>query len=210
MFHEALRLHLSGLFQRACDACDFFKGYDHLAKGNITGYRDVHSKNLSEIKELLENWASRGKVLGKYQIYSRCGQLRDSVLNLGCSIALGYLWGLPGVLGGILISQLVVVVSWKPYFLFTRGFKESPVEYVRRRSCLFLVTLVSATGSWFLLHQFLSFDAKSWLDWIFDASIATATYGAISFCFFFILFPYFRNFVTRFAVQLLQKLRTKG
>ena len=56
----------------------------------------------------------------------------EAMLNLGLSILLGYYYGLTGILSGVLISSLVIVYSWKPYFLYKKGFKENMVEYVLR------------------------------------------------------------------------------
>jgi O-antigen/teichoic acid export membrane protein len=47
----------------------------------------------------------------------------EAVLNLGLSIALGSMFGLRGVLAGVLISLLVVVKGWKPWFFFSRWLK---------------------------------------------------------------------------------------
>lgn len=54
----------------------------------------------------------------------------EAVLNLGCSIGLGYFYGLHGILAGVIISQLLVIFTWKPYFLFTRGLKEPIGLYI--------------------------------------------------------------------------------
>ena len=54
----------------------------------------------------------------------------EAILNLGLSILLGYYYGLTGILSGVLISSLVIVYSWKPYFLYKKGFNENIVEYV--------------------------------------------------------------------------------
>lgn len=50
--------------------------------------------------------------------------LAESLLNIGCSVALGYVWGLNGIIVGIIISQVCIICLWKPYFLFTQGFKD--------------------------------------------------------------------------------------
>ncbi len=42
----------------------------------------------------------------------------EAVINIGLSIALGSLWGLHGVLLGVLVSLVAIVLGWKPYFLF--------------------------------------------------------------------------------------------
>ena len=54
----------------------------------------------------------------------------EAILNLGFSIGLGYFYGLHGILTGVIISQLIIIFTWKPYFLFTRGMKEPIWIYV--------------------------------------------------------------------------------
>lgn len=55
----------------------------------------------------------------------------EAVLNIGMSIILGAVWGLNGVLGGVLISLIVVVLGWKPYFLFYNEFKGYYKWYIK-------------------------------------------------------------------------------
>lgn len=53
----------------------------------------------------------------------------EACINIGCSIWFGYLWGLPGILVGVLLSLLLIIFLWKPYFLFGWGFKISVLHY---------------------------------------------------------------------------------
>lgn len=55
----------------------------------------------------------------------------ESILNIGLSILLGYHWGLNGILSGVLISQILVIKIWKPYFLFKNGFKGYMFRYLK-------------------------------------------------------------------------------
>lgn len=48
--------------------------------------------------------------------------LIEAILNVGLSILLGHYFGLPGILTGVLISLFIVIVCWKPYYLFAKGF----------------------------------------------------------------------------------------
>lgn len=50
----------------------------------------------------------------------------EAVINLSVAIGLGYLWDIAGVQCGTLTSTLIIVYGWKPYFLYTRGFKRNP------------------------------------------------------------------------------------
>lgn len=47
----------------------------------------------------------------------------EALLNLGLSVLLGYYWGLHGILCGVIISLVLIVFIWKPYFLFRYGLK---------------------------------------------------------------------------------------
>jgi O-antigen/teichoic acid export membrane protein len=50
----------------------------------------------------------------------------EAVINLSSAILLGHYFGIAGVLSGNTISTLIIIYVWKPYFLFTRGFKLKP------------------------------------------------------------------------------------
>jgi O-antigen/teichoic acid export membrane protein len=50
----------------------------------------------------------------------------EGAINLMGAIALGYFFDIAGVLAGGVISTLIIIYGWKPYFLFTRGLKENP------------------------------------------------------------------------------------
>ena len=56
--------------------------------------------------------------------------ITETALNIGLSVLLGYWWGLHGVLSGVLVSLLLIVFLWKPYFLFRYGIEESIKEYI--------------------------------------------------------------------------------
>lgn len=55
--------------------------------------------------------------------------LTEASLNIGFSVLLGYLWGLNGIIIGILISQIAIISLWKPYFLFKEGFHEKAKRF---------------------------------------------------------------------------------
>ena len=47
----------------------------------------------------------------------------ETAINIGMSVLLGYFFGLQGVLLGVLISLLLIIFCWKPYFLFRKGLR---------------------------------------------------------------------------------------
>lgn len=45
----------------------------------------------------------------------------EAGINIGCSILLGYYWGLNGIIGRSNFKFIVIIFCWKPYFLFRHG-----------------------------------------------------------------------------------------
>ena len=125
--------------------------------------------------------------------------IAEVVLNLGTACVAGYYWGLPGVLLGGIVSQLLIVNIWKPYFLFHEGFKESVWQYW---GGLFRILLLVG-GPMFLIYSltghFESFvSPATWLGWIGYSSIIFLSYAIITFILMFSLVSGFRTFVLRF------------
>lgn len=50
----------------------------------------------------------------------------EAAINIGGCLLFGYFWGISGVILGTLLSTILIVCIWKPYFLFTKGFYQSP------------------------------------------------------------------------------------
>ena len=53
----------------------------------------------------------------------------ELIINVGVTIICGLQWGIIGILIGKLASLIPIVVIWKPYYLFTSGFKISVRHY---------------------------------------------------------------------------------
>lgn len=51
----------------------------------------------------------------------------EGIINLSVTISVAIHWGIVGILLGKIVSTLLIVVCWKPYYLFTQGLKE-PVK----------------------------------------------------------------------------------
>jgi O-antigen/teichoic acid export membrane protein len=53
----------------------------------------------------------------------------ELIINVSITIIGGLKWGIIGILLGKIVSLLAIVVLWKPYYLFTSGFKKSVSIY---------------------------------------------------------------------------------
>ena len=80
----------------------------------------------------------------------------EAVINISIAIGAGYYYGLLGVVLGIAVSSLLIVVIWKPYFLYREGFKEKVWKYwINIGRYLGIMVLC-----WAILHPLL---ASGWL-----------------------------------------------
>lgn len=112
----------------------------------------------------------------------------------------GSIWGLPGVLCGPLISTIVIVYMWKPYFLFSKGLKKSVLHYIKE-FCLHLIAiliayLIAELTCEKVFNQVLL--SMSWKDWILGALLFTSLMTVFSIILFYSLSFGFRSFIYRF------------
>lgn len=104
----------------------------------------------------------------------------EATLNLGLSIVLGYFYGLVGILSGVAISLLLIVCCWKPYFLYTRGFKEGIWEYILQYLKYIVIVAFLFIGVSYLNDQLFSARIASWLEWSLYAFKLLLLYCLIS------------------------------
>ena len=81
----------------------------------------------------------------------------EGVINITITLIVGYFYGLVGILLGKIVSMLLLVVIWKPYYLYTKGFKESLVIYwkgvITHYFILLLCLILCHVLSYLLLWQ---------------------------------------------------------
>lgn len=53
----------------------------------------------------------------------------EGIVNITVTIAIAFKWGIIGILMGKIVSLFIIVVIWKPYYLYSKGFKESVWDY---------------------------------------------------------------------------------
>lgn len=94
--------------------------------------------------------------------------LTEASINIVIAIIAGSICGLPGVLMGNIISYLLIVCIWKPYFLYWKGFKKNSTNY------------------WLNILRYIVILAISWYSFILIKSAITITpiQGYLNFIFF--------------------------
>ncbi|MBW9202390.1 sugar transporter [Bacteroidales bacterium SW292] len=136
--------------------------------------------------------------ISAYGIFQDIGApVVEAVLNLGLSVGLGYFYGLTGILSGVLISLLVMVVGWKPYFLYRYGFKESVWEYVWRYTKLLCMIVIAWSFSKWLVGAYMTMASLSYGKWMLSALIIAGSYILISLGLFCVADKAARDFIKR-------------
>lgn len=105
----------------------------------------------------------------------------EVILNVGLSILLGYYYGITGILAGVLISLLLVICTWKPYFLYKYGFKESVLEYILLYFKYIIGLFLSCVISYFIIKTFIPSGKDNLLHLFFYALQIISLYSIISY-----------------------------
>ena len=123
----------------------------------------------------------------------------ESIIMVAVSIACGYYWGLPGVLCGPLLSIVTIIYIWKPYYLFSKGFKLSVFKYWK----LFAINL-SATAIAFLATDYIydtfiqkNISTDNWLGLIESGIIFVILLSSITTVIYYTISAGFRDFLHR-------------
>lgn len=122
----------------------------------------------------------------------------EAVLNIGCSVALGYFFGLNGILSGVIISLLIIVFTWKPYFLFTNALKYPVIWYVK----LYLKHIISFVIVFFCVSTLLKLidinPESSIQNFVIYGFIGLSTYVVLLMSLLLVIESGMRKFIRRF------------
>lgn len=77
----------------------------------------------------------------------------ELAINVGVTLVAGYMWGIAGILLGKIVSTTLIIVLWKPYYLFHDGLHIPYWEYWRGALRNFLVSV----ASFYVTHVLLLF-----------------------------------------------------
>ena len=104
----------------------------------------------------------------------------ELAINVVITFVAGYYYGIAGILLGKVISVGLLVLLWKPYYLFTRGLNESYITYWRGAIRNFLVSVISIAAAHILLLQIPIIATEGFLSWTLYAGGGLAIYLAIN------------------------------
>ncbi|MCQ2094818.1 MAG: sugar transporter [Bacteroidaceae bacterium] len=129
--------------------------------------------------------------------------IAEIIINLSVACICGHFWGLPGVLLGGIVSQILIVGIWKPYFLYTYGFKQNVYHYWVKLFLIIGVTIfpMFVLGDLFQ-NWYISKRLDTWFGYILYAVCVFLSYCVITFGLLFSVIKQFRFFVGRFVAKI--------
>ena len=127
----------------------------------------------------------------------------ESIIFVASSMICGSIWGLSGVLCGPLISTIIIIYIWKPYFLFSKGFEKSVFHYFKL-FCIHLIGILGAyIGADWLSERVYSQSqlSETWENWIVGSLLFTILITVLSTILLYLLSSGLRSFIHRFIKQ---------
>ena len=127
----------------------------------------------------------------------------ELLLNVSLTIGLGWYIGLEGLLWAKLISVFLILVLWKPYFLFKEGLG-MPISYywngTIRYIAAFIITLVIG---YFLLFNYKEWALKTWSNLIGYGLLVLFSYLLLTVILYFSMTLGIKNLYKRLKIQLI-------
>ena len=115
------------------------------------------------IRQTLDNYVYA------YGIFSDLwAPVAETTINIVLAFVLGHHWGINGIILGAIVSQILIVLIWRPYFLFTKGIRKSVWRYWLQFAkhsvitvlavipCVLLLPCVSVSGYVGLIIRFFT------------------------------------------------------
>lgn len=113
----------------------------------------------------------------------------ELILNISITIICGLQWGIAGILLGKIVSVFIIVVLWKPYYLFHSGIHASVVDYWKGTVRYHIVVLLSFIGGAILLHFLPINPSENWFCWILYCIAGSLTFLILELCGFWLFTP---------------------
>lgn len=93
----------------------------------------------------------------------------ESIINFFVSIVLGIKFGLDGVIIGTIVSNIIIILIYKPILVYERCFNENWKEYIKVYCNYFTITIFSLITLNYILAFFIKENINSWVSWIIYA-----------------------------------------
>lgn len=122
----------------------------------------------------------------------------EASLNIGLSVLLGKFFGLNGIISGVLISLVIIMMFWKPYYLFSRKLPWLRNKYIKYYCSVLIIGLGIAIGLVSLIRRITLPDFTNLFEVGVYALIVFMVYGVCLSMVLVFFKPGFANIIKRF------------
>lgn len=108
----------------------------------------------------------------------------ESTINLVFSIILGIKYGINGIIIGTIISNITIILIYKPILVFRRCFDKNIKEYIKvyGKYCILLVISLFCLNT--VIKPFIKENIDNWIQWIIYAVKISLITGIVLFLIF--------------------------
>lgn len=104
----------------------------------------------------------------------------ELAINIIVTIIAGYFWGIIGILLGKIISTGIIILLWKPYYLFKSGLQLRYAYYWAGAYRYYLVSIFSILSGHYILQHIHINASDNYLSWFYYCIAGTAIYLSIN------------------------------
>lgn len=134
--------------------------------------------------------------------YDTWAPITEALLYLVFALICGSRWGLEGVIIGNTVSLFVIIGLWKPYFLFSKGFKKSVYFYWKGWSKYVLIYMAAWVISVSIINYFrIQIGSYGWLELIKYAIIIILLFSVVYSFLMIFLSQNLRNIFRRLLIK---------
>ena len=128
----------------------------------------------------------------------------EAVVLVTVAILGGKILGLAGVLLGNITSSILFIYIWKPYMLFTNGFKLPILKYWFPWMQHLILMLVAILITHIILSgiNYIQNLGNGWMEWILCAVMIVIVHSIVTLSIFYIGTSGMRSFVSRMVATM--------
>lgn len=130
--------------------------------------------------------------------------ITEFVLNVSLSLLFGFFWGLNGIILGVLASLCIIVLGWKPYFLYRCGLNQSINKYIEIYIIHISVSAGLITLFQLLLTPIINISFENWQIFIAKSLIFITSFSGI-----LLIMMVITKCDIRFTIKRIQNLISK-
>lgn len=129
----------------------------------------------------------------------------ELILNVGITFGIGLPFGIVGILLGKIVSVGLIIMLWKPYYLYQRGFNQGVSAYWNGTLRHYVVIAIAAITATWLTSLIPLHNSTNFLWWVLSAAVTLGIYIVIAAPLTYYFTPGARDCTVRLLSRFLHK-----